>query len=121
MKNQQSSEELLKQMANSKNLSAPEFERMMKEDHGLVPPVELDEDYDYSDDYVPPERTTNALILDPEESEEQIAFLRGKMLEPTLSRYNLDKLAFKLGQHVASSGELDSRMIEIEKGVGGLF
>jgi hypothetical protein len=51
MKSQQEQPDMLKQMADSMNLSVPEFAKMMKFEHGLVPPDEPEED-----DYLPPER-----------------------------------------------------------------
>lgn len=52
MKTQQNRPGMLKQMAASLNLTVPEFEKMMRDDHGLVPP----DDEEEKGDYDPPER-----------------------------------------------------------------
>ena len=50
MRSQQEPPDMLKQMADSMNLSVPEFTKMMKDEHDLVPSDGTEED-----DYLPPE------------------------------------------------------------------
>ena len=63
MKTPLDSEDMLKLMADSMNLSVPEFTKMMEEEHGLVPPDEPNEDEDY---YSPPERKMSVVAITPD-------------------------------------------------------
>jgi hypothetical protein len=112
---------MLKQMADSLNLSVLEFTKMMKEEHSIVPPGEEDDGpddaYDYGPHYSPPKRVANPLIIPAKDCEKPIANLRDQMLNPELGRYGLDETAQTLAHYVVANGDLDSRIAEIKTGL----
>ena len=112
MKTQQDAPEMLKQMAGSMNLSVPEFERMMKEDHGLVPPVELDDDE--GDYYEPPKREMSVVALTPDAARKEADRRRKLLLDPDLSRFEAEEIANQIAQCVSGYGEVDQRLGELD-------
>jgi hypothetical protein len=108
MKSQQNPPDMLKHMADSMNLSVSEFTKMMKEEHGLVPPDEPDEDEDY---YSPPERKMSVVALKPEAARKEADRLRKQLL--TLSGYEAEELANHIAQCVSAYGEVDQRLEEL--------
>jgi hypothetical protein len=106
MKSQQNPPDMLKQMADSMNLSVPEFTNMMKDQHGLVPPDEPDEDY-----YSPPGRKMSVVALKPEAARKEADRCRKQLL--TLSGYEAEELANHIAQCVSAYGEVDQRLEEL--------
>jgi hypothetical protein len=111
MKSQQEPPDMLKQMADSMNLSVPEFTKMMKDEHGLVPPDEPDEDEDY---YSPPERKMSVVALTPDVARKEADRCRKLLLDPDLSRYDSEEIANHIAQCVSAYGEVEQRIAELK-------
>jgi hypothetical protein len=100
---------MLKQMADSLNLSVPEFEKMMREEHGLVPPDDEKENGDYD----PPKRKMSINTMTPEVARLEADILRKSLLDPVLSKREADEAADHIAQCVSAYGEVDQRMEEL--------
>lgn len=112
----QSEEDFLKELTSGTGTTPEAFRKFMEGDSSVSDECDQEDDYDYSDRYTPPERMLNPLILDPDDCVQPILAVRKQMLNPELDRYDLDKLAQMLAQFVSSSGELESRIVEIKAG-----
>ena len=97
---------MLKQMADSMNLSVPKFTKMMKEEHGLVPPDHPGDDYD------PPERRMMVNPLLPDVARKEADRCRKLLL--TLSGYEAEEIANHIAQCVSAYGEVNERIEELK-------
>lgn len=111
MKTQQNQPDMLKQMAESMNLSVPEFEEMMREEHGLAPPDEPDEDEDY---FSPPERRMSINAMSPDAAKIDADACRKCLLDSALSRYEAEDIANHIAQCVSTYGDIEERVEELK-------
>lgn len=111
MKSQQDPSDMLKQMADSMNLTVPEFEEMMREEHGLVPPDDSEDDE--GDYYVPPKRKMSVVAITPDATRRDADLKRKLLLDPSLSKYEAEEIANHIAQCVSGYGEVEQRIEEL--------
>lgn len=108
IKSQQDPADMLKKMADSMNLTVSEFETLMREEHGLVPPDDEDEYYE------PPKRKMSVVALTPDAARKEADRCRKLLLDPGLSRYAAEELANHIAQCVSGYSEVDARIEELK-------